>query len=363
MTDQELESLLRKAPKVPTPDGLLERLQSDIALPRRTKPVDGIHGQAWLRRWIPAGAFVLAAAAVIGVQGNAMLKVRKENEALRAAAAHGETLRRENAEYQRLQAENQELERLRKDFKELEALRVEVARLRGQVQESQRLRAEIQNLRSQPATAAAPGYNEQFFSGVDNAKDKAQSIQCVNNLKQIGLAARIWATDNGDVLPPDFLCQSNELSTPKILVCPSDTARTPAPNWASFSAANVTYEYLNPNGSETEPAVVLARCPIHNHVCLSDGSVQQLGQNRSVVMKEGKYYVADASGRLLDTGRISNADAENAMRKRYGLPPGTGVGPPANAATNAANYQYYQRLMMERYGLVPPDTNKPASHE
>ena len=33
------------------------------------------------------------------------------------------------------------------------------------------------------------------------AKTRAQSIACVNNLKQIGLACRMWAADNGDQFP------------------------------------------------------------------------------------------------------------------------------------------------------------------
>ena len=30
------------------------------------------------------------------------------------------------------------------------------------------------------------------------AKKKAQKISCTNNLKQVGLATRIWGGDNGD---------------------------------------------------------------------------------------------------------------------------------------------------------------------
>src|ERR1700761_9183938 len=33
------------------------------------------------------------------------------------------------------------------------------------------------------------------------AKQKAQRISCVNNLKQLGTAYRIWANDNGDRYP------------------------------------------------------------------------------------------------------------------------------------------------------------------
>src|SRR6187200_1999351 len=82
------------------------------------------------------------------------------------------------------------------------------------------------------------------------AKAKAQRIKCVNNLKNVGLAFRIFATDNGDRFPmsvpaleggsADFTAKgtqdrfiwkhfsalSNELSTPKIVLCPSDGTRT-----------------------------------------------------------------------------------------------------------------------------------------
>jgi prepilin-type N-terminal cleavage/methylation domain-containing protein len=77
------------------------------------------------------------------------------------------------------------------------------------------------------------------------AKARAQRIKCVNNLKQIGLAFRIFSTDSGGSFPwsidvslggtsgtnwdndnhtyRQFLSISNELSTPKIMYCPSDS--------------------------------------------------------------------------------------------------------------------------------------------
>jgi competence protein ComGC len=84
-----------------------------------------------------------------------------------------------------------------------------------------------------------------------SAKRKAQRINCVNNLKQDGLAFRIWEGDNGDKYPMavstnkggtmeyaedgnafrHFQVMSNELSTPKILICPADD-RTAAASFA-----------------------------------------------------------------------------------------------------------------------------------
>src|SRR5438105_15916827 len=77
---------------------------------------------------------------------------------------------------------------------------------------------------------------------------KSERVQCVNNLKNIGLALRIFATDNADRFPWEvpvadggtrelhalgapfhtFKVLSNELSTPKILVCPQDKAKKAA---------------------------------------------------------------------------------------------------------------------------------------
>src|SRR5882757_6006822 len=80
-------------------------------------------------------------------------------------------------------------------------------------------------------------------------------IACVNNLKQIGLAYRIWEGDNGDIYPmgisvtnggsmemvatgnvvQTFLVMSNELSTPKLLACPQDTSRMWAASFGGLS--------------------------------------------------------------------------------------------------------------------------------
>jgi prepilin-type N-terminal cleavage/methylation domain-containing protein len=108
------------------------------------------------------------------------------------------------------------------------------------------------------------------------AKRKAQKINCVNNLKQVGLAFRIWEGDNGDKYPmalnsqqggaQDFIgnagnagvptkgftsvpylysCMSNELSTAKVLYCPSDSLRQVGSNFVASAAGPVTAGSFN----------------------------------------------------------------------------------------------------------------------
>jgi hypothetical protein len=120
-----------------------------------------------------------------------------------------------------------------------------------------------------------------LLPALSKAKGRAQSINCVSNLKQIGLGARMWALDHNDTFPPDFLSMSNELISPKILVCPADSSKVKVLDWSQASANNITYEYLAPGikatGNEKMP---IFRCPIHGNVCFGDGSAQQNASGR-----------------------------------------------------------------------------------
>jgi hypothetical protein len=138
------------------------------------------------------------------------------------------------------------------------------------------------------------------------AKGRAQSVNCANNMKQIGLAFRTWAIDNNDNFPFNvstnkggtlelcapgsdgfdrnaalhFQVMSNELSTPKILVCPADSKRQPALDFLGLQPAYVSYKLRTGSDiHETHPEQVLAVCPIHNNVLRCDGSVQREREN------------------------------------------------------------------------------------
>jgi hypothetical protein len=120
-----------------------------------------------------------------------------------------------------------------------------------------------------------------------------QRINCVSNLKQIGIACRLWEGDNNGKYPMGvsvtnggamelaatgnvavcFQVMSNELSTPKILLCPEDTHRTYATNFSTgFSSANISY-FLNPDAVETYPQMIM----IGDDNLLVDGKPVQPG--------------------------------------------------------------------------------------
>ncbi|MGA2786268.1 MAG: prepilin-type N-terminal cleavage/methylation domain-containing protein [Verrucomicrobiota bacterium] len=125
------------------------------------------------------------------------------------------------------------------------------------------------------------------------AKRKAQKINCVNNLKQLGLAFRVWEGDHSDRYPMAlstvsggaqeqiwnaatatapatgpgsaaygltnvFVVMSNELSTPKVLFCPSDGQRKATTNFPSlhFNDQNMSY-FVCGDAEEAYPQMIL----------------------------------------------------------------------------------------------------------
>ena len=61
MNEEQIDQLLRKAPRPAAPVGLLEKLRTDIALPRRieTRPVNTTEAVPFIRRWFPAISFAV----------------------------------------------------------------------------------------------------------------------------------------------------------------------------------------------------------------------------------------------------------------------------------------------------------------
>ena len=160
------------------------------------------------------------------------------------------------------------------------------------------------------------------------AKARAQRINCTNNLKQIGLAFKTWAIDNGDMFPMRvnmgqggfseavsqaravtgnqntsrgafafFMVMSNELSTPKVVMCPSesDSVRQNATTFAGAIPANsanttpftndlnISY-FVGVDANDTQPQMFLTGD--HN---LGDGNPPTAAYQPGGVVN-GTYY-------------------------------------------------------------------------
>lgn len=138
---------------------------------------------------------------------------------------------------------------------------------------------------------------------------RGESIVCRRNLQLIGLAASIYAADYNDRLPQtwiDFAPQSGQLA-PTNLYCPSDLERPARTRWAEVDFAALGYTLEGPVRPPAVP-VVLARCRVHDHTVLTDGSVRDA---RPYDPRLGPLL---AEGRLVWASTTQGAVAESGFR-------------------------------------------------
>lgn len=117
-----------------------------------------------------------------------------------------------------------------------------------------------------------------FIPGLKTAKRRALAENCRDNLKMIGLAYRTWSTGSSDSYPQaveikyggskewvsagqlfrHFSTMSNELITPKILLCPADYERRDSTSFSlGFSNTNISY-FVSLDAADTEPQTFLS---------------------------------------------------------------------------------------------------------
>jgi hypothetical protein len=174
------------------------------------------------------------------------------------------------------------------------------------------------------------------------SRARASRINCVNNLKQVGLSFRLWSGDNGDKMPaqvstneggtmelvgnggvfPHFSVMSNELSTPKILICPNDSRRTAATNFTNLRDGNISY-FVVPEADETIPEMWLSgdRNLAANGVAFKRGlhtltTNQALGWTAQIHTNYGNLGLADGSVQQPSNARLQPSFT-NALRAYY----------------------------------------------
>jgi len=195
------------------------------------------------------------------------------------------------------------------------------------------------------------------------AKAKAQRIKCVNNLKQIGLSFRMFSTDNNDQYPMSvpvvnggssdynanplmtfehFAALSNELTTPSVLVCPSDQ-RVQATTFASNIVVNASTKSMVPfnnnknvsyfvglEADETRPGCflsgdrnILDPVAVPARITTATAQITLLGTNSTTTPAPGigAYYTNTMHNLMGNVGlgdgsvqQVSSASLKNALQ-------------------------------------------------
>jgi prepilin-type processing-associated H-X9-DG protein len=197
-----------------------------------------------------------------------------------------------------------------------------------------------------------------FLPALSRPKDYAQRINCVNNLKQIGVGFRTWALDNSDKYPahvsvtnggtmelvdggtvwPHFSVMSNELSTPKILVCPEDVARkrwtattfgSGAPNCIPFcSNTNVSY-FVGVDAVDSSPLMFLSGdANIGLEGALPKAGLQSFSTNSNIAWsqprhekgRKGNIGLADGSVEVFNSKELRKALIASGVTNRLAIP-------------------------------------------
>lgn len=173
-----------------------------------------------------------------------------------------------------------------------------------------------------------------FLPYLARSRARSAKISCTNNLKQVGLAFRIWAGDNDDKFPMQvsitnggamelaqqgsayevFLVMSNELSTPKVLFCPDEdnpnrqiatvfAATLPPRNPNGpipFTATNNLSYFVGLDAEEAQPNTIISG---DDHF-----SVNGVQPNRGLFLLSSNAPVAWRKGRHTYGGNIGLAD-------------------------------------------------------
>ena len=195
-----------------------------------------------------------------------------------------------------------------------------------------------------------------------NSMGRARRINCVSNLKQIGLSFRTWELDNGDRFPMEvplndggtnfgtmeftngistymhFLVLSNELSTPRILWCPTEKdparmmadafIRSPQLGGKSVlfnSNSNLTY-FVGLDASEKNPLQILAGDRnLTNGLSLRNGVMDStpgraVGWENTHHPLQGNAALSDGSVFQFSSARFRGHISDNNLTNRLSMP-------------------------------------------
>jgi len=199
------------------------------------------------------------------------------------------------------------------------------------------------------------------------AKRRAQKISCVNDIRQDGVSIRIWEGDNGDKYPQAvstasggameyvpanaayvtangggvgnyWMVMSNQLSTPKVVYCPSDTISGHAQTntWIANFPDTYTSYFIGVSAAENYPQMIaMGDCNVASGVATARQAATQIKVTSTALNQQfwtttdmhlgtGNWLLTDGSVQQGANGTFGQAlsDAYSALNANtyYDLP-------------------------------------------
>ena len=170
------------------------------------------------------------------------------------------------------------------------------------------------------------------------AEARVKRVNCINHLKQLGLFFNEWALDHNDQFPMQvsvadggtkeigatggvlthFLALSNHL-TAKVLICPRDLSRQPAPLFPSgLTETNISY-FVNLDAVCTNPFAFLSGDRNLTNGTLPSSRILELKTNSAVGWtaeihnQQGNVGLADGSVQACSRTRLREALKESGV--------------------------------------------------
>ncbi|HXB60365.1 MAG TPA: hypothetical protein VNU95_12395 [Candidatus Acidoferrales bacterium] len=160
-------------------------------------------------------------------------------------------------------------------------------------------------------------------------KRRASGAFCLNNLKIDSISLRVWEGDNNNQYPMSYItngvlewplttniavyfrAMSNQLNSPKFLICPADREHVPATNWTTdFNNSRISY-FINPDASEAYPQEIMSG---DDNLAVSGVPVKS-----GLLLLSGNAPVSWTTERHGRVGNLSFADGSVAEESSLGL--------------------------------------------
>lgn len=232
-----------------------------------------------------------------------------------------------------------------------------------------------------------------LLPAINSAKLHAKRIACVNNLRQTGLGFQMFANDHSSRLPMQvssrdggtaelvnmtnrvsvdftkayrhFQALSNELGTPKILLCAMDT-RVAAENFPALKNTNVSY-FVNARAESSRPMSILAGDRNLTNNSAGEQSVLRLDANNYLRWTaelhrfKGNLLYADGHVEELNRPTIMAASAVAALALPTDEPP-TSLPPPRRNSPENPPARRQSSVPDDQINRMPANTSPPASN-